>query len=245
MIHWAENDAGITGRKGRGTGGILTLALTFLVTSATGPASMAADPGTPHPHQGVLEPYQPVPPTVSLDEGQQKRLAEGKLVIMTIEKEDSGGTGIGVIDIAAPKDIVWSRIMGFAHYPEWIGPVKFCEVYHQAGDTTNTHVKISGFLYKYEYFLINVFWPRQSLMTWTLDYSRRSDFDDCVGVWYVEEHPEKAGWSRAWFSSDLKLNGPIPGFLMGFIKKKGIKDATKWVKEQSEIFGLKAAESPE
>ena len=218
---------------GWGKGGSLGTVLVCLTLTLSVPTSWAADPGKPHPHQGVLEPYEPTPLTVPLDEKQQERLADGKLVIMTIEKGDSGGTGIGIIDIAAPPDIVWSRIMGFEHYPEWVGPVKFCEVYHQAGDTTNSHVKISGFLYKYEYFLINVFWPQQSMMTWTLDYSRESDFDDCVGAWYVEEHPDQEGWSRAWFSSDLELNGPIPGFLMGFIKKKGIKDATKWVKEQS------------
>ena len=207
-----------------------TVVFSILAASCAG----AADAGKPHPHQGVLAPYEPVPLDIALDQEQLERLADGKLVIMTIEAEESGGTGIGVIDIAAPAAVVWSRITGFEHYPEWVGPVKFCEVYHQAGDTTNSHVKISGFLYSYEYFLTNIFWPETGMLTWTLDYSRESDFDDCVGAWFVEPHPEKQNWSRAWFSNDLKLSGPIPGFLMGIIKKKGIKDATSWVKEQSE-----------
>ncbi|MCK9995657.1 MAG: SRPBCC family protein [Candidatus Krumholzibacteria bacterium] len=218
------------------------LAVLFsLVLAVTTGSVIAGESVKTHPHQGILPPYEPVAMDIILDEEQLEKLADGKLVQMTIEDEKAGGRGIGVIDIAAPVDTVWSRIMGFEHYPEWVGPVDFCEVYHQAGDTTNTHVKISGFLYSYEYYLTNFFWPEQNMLTWTLDYSRESEFDDCVGAWYVEAHPDKDGWSRAWFSSDLKLNSPLPGFLMNFIKKKGIRDATSWVKEQSEI----AVQSPE
>lgn len=214
---------------------LLPAIILFLILIPAATPLAAADKDKPHPHKGVLTPYEPLAMDITLDQEQLERLADGELVQMTIENEDSGGTGFGVIDIAAPPDTVWSRITGFEHYPEWVGPVDFCEVYHQAGDTTNTHVEISGFLYSYEYFLTNVFWPEQDMLTWTLDYDRESDFDDCVGAWYVEPHPEKEGWSRAWFSSDLKLHSPIPGFLMNFIKKKGIRDAISWVKEQSEV----------
>lgn len=207
--------------------------ITVVVLSLGAALVWAADANQPHDHQGLLPPYEPVPPEIALDEKQQERLAKGKIVIMTIVNQETGGTGIGVVDIAAPTDLVWSRITGFPYYSMWIDPVKLCEVYHQSGDTINTHVKISGFLYKYEYFLTNLLWPEHDTMTWTLDYSRQSDFDDCVGLWFVEPHPTKAGWSRAWFSSDLKLRSAIPGFLMKFIKKKGIKDAISWVREQS------------
>jgi hypothetical protein len=215
---------------------IPVLAVIFcLVMVLTAGLVAAADDDKPHSHQGILPPYEPVAMNIILDKEQLQQLVDGELVQMTIEDEKSGGKGIGVIDIAAPTDTVWSRIMGFEHYREWVGPVKKCEVYHQAGDTINTHVKISSFLYKYEYFLTNVFWPEQDMLTWTLDYSRNSDFDDCVGAWTVETHPDREGWSRAWFSTDLKLKQPLPGFLMKFIRKKGIKDAISWVKEQSEI----------
>jgi hypothetical protein len=207
----------------------------FVFLSLAASLVWAADANQPHPHQGILPPYEPVPPEIVLDEKQRERLADGKIAIMTIEAEDTGGTGIGAVDIAATADIVWSRITGFDYYSLWVEPVKICEVYHQAGDTIKTHVKISGLFYKYEYYLTNVLWPEHDTMTWALDYSRESDFDDCVGLWFVEPHPTKEGWSRAWFSSDLKLRSPIPAFLMKFIKKKGIKDAVSWVKEQSEL----------
>lgn len=234
MIRWAGNDTGVRKMRGWKFKTFTTAAMVVAVVFSIMDANADADPNQPHPHQGVLTPYEPGPLGLKLDDDQLERLAEGKLVRMTIEKEDTGGTGVGVMDIAAPPDTVWSRIMGFEHYPEWVGPVDFCNVYQQVGDTTRTHVKISGFLYSYEYFLINVYWPEHQQLLWTLDYGRKSEFDDCVGAWFVEPHPTKGGWSRAWFSSDLKLNSPIPGFLMGFIKKKGIKDAISWVKEQSE-----------
>ncbi len=215
---------------------IWVLLFYLVFVASVGPVA-ADDTIEPHPHQGILAPYQPVALNIILDEDQLEELADGDLVQMTIENENEngGGRGIGVIDIAASTDTVWNRIMGFEHYPEWVGPVDFCEVYNQAGDTIYTHVKISGFLYSYEYFLINIFWPEQDMLTWTLDYGRKSEFDDCVGAWYVEVHPDKDDWSRAWFSSDLELNSPLPGFLMTFIRKKGIRDAISWVKEQSEV----------
>ena len=197
-------------------------------------AALAADAGKPHPHQGLLKPYDAGPLDITLDDEKLKDLAKGDLVIITIEDEDTGGRGIAIQDIAAPPDTVWSRIRGFANYPEWVGPVKEAEIYRTEGNDTFTRTKISGFLYKYEYFLINTWHPEHAMLTWVMDYDRYSDFDDCVGVWFVEAHPDKEGWSRAWFSSDLKLRAKIPGFLMGFIKKQGLKDATSWVKEQSE-----------
>lgn len=198
-------------------------------------AVFAADADKAHPHQGVLTPYEPGPLNFELDQKQQEKLADGDLVIATVETADTGGRGVAVLDIHAPIDTVWSRIMGFEHYVDWVGPVKIAGIYRQDGDDTFTHMKVSGFLYSYEYFLKNTWWPDHAMMTWVMDYDRYSDFDDCVGAWSVEPHPTKEGWSRAWFSSDLKLRAKIPGFLMKFIKKQGLKDATSWVKEQSEL----------
>lgn len=197
-------------------------------------SAFAADAGKPHPHQGLLKPYEPGTIKVELTADHHEKLAQGDLVIITIEDEDTGGRGIAILDIEAPPQVVWSRIRGFEHYAEWVGPVKEAEVYRTEGNDTFTRTKIRGFLYKYEYFLVNTWWPDHDTLTWVMDYERYSDFDDCVGAWYVEAHPDKEGWSRAWFSSDLKLRAKIPSFLMSFIKKQGLKDATSWVQEQSE-----------
>lgn len=117
---------------------------------------------------------------------------------------------------------------------EWINPVKIAEIYGRDENHTYSYVRVSGFLYSYDYYLKNSWWPEQNLMTWVQDYNRYSDFDDCVGAWYVEPHPYKMGWSRAWFSNDIKLRVKIPEFLMDFVKKQGLRDATSWVRKESE-----------
>lgn len=215
-----------------------TPAKAALLACAVGVASWsgsapAADPNKPHPHQGSIEGYDEFPEII-LTEDQLKELGKGKTVIMNFPTSESSGRGVAILDIAAPPDTVWSTITACEQHPGWVGPVKVCEIYEQKGDTTYTHVKISGFLYGYEYFLENRFRPEDRLLTWSLDYTRESDFDDNVGCWFIEEHPEKENWSRAWFSCDLALKSKIPGFLMKFAKKKALKDATKWVKRESE-----------
>lgn len=207
---------------------ILAVAVVVAVEPAWG-----AHRGRAHPHRGVLAPYETMP-EVQLDADQIERLAAGDLVTTTVPDADGNGRGVAVTDIAAPCDVVWSRILGFEHYPEWVGPVKELEVYARDGDTIRTRTVVSGFLYRYEYFLVNTYHPAEGLLTWTLDYDHESDFDDNVGAWSVRPHPEKPGWSRAWFSTDLKLRQPLPGFLMNWIKKQGLKDATSWVKRESE-----------
>ncbi len=210
-----------------------TTAFVMIVLVAVVLPASAADPDRPHSHTGVLPAYKSLP-EITLDPKQLDRLARGKLVTMTVVDAGGNGRGVAVIDIAAPCDVVWSRILGFDQYPEWVGPVKETEVYTRDGHVVHTRTKISGFLYKFEYYLVNTFYPDAGLLTWTLDYDRYSDFDDNVGAWFVEEHPEKEGWSRAWFSTDLKLRKPPPQFLMKWIKKQGLKDATRWVKRESE-----------
>lgn len=195
----------------------------------------ATDSQIPHPHQGVLAPYEIKALSFPLNEKQEKKLARGALVLSINMNAETAGRGIAVLDINAPVNIVWSRIRGFEHYVEWVGPIKEAEVYRRDRNHTFAYIRISGLLYNYEYNLRNSWWPEHNLMTWEQDNDRYSDFDDSVGAWYVEPHPSKEGWSRAWFSNDLKLRGKIPEFLMNFIKRQGLKDATAWVKKESEI----------
>lgn len=220
--------------RARKTVNLLALALAVAgATLAVSTSLLAADADKPHPHRGILPGYDDMPEIV-LDEAQLATLAKGDLVTMTIEGADGNGRGVAVIDIAALPDVVWSRIRSFEHYPEWVGPVKECEVLADRGDTVWTRIKISGLLYSYEYFLVNTFRIDENFMTWSLDYDRYSDLDDCVGGWFVEPHPAKDDWSRAWFSSDLKLRSPLPGFAMNEARSQALKDATAWVKRESE-----------
>jgi hypothetical protein len=71
-------------------------------------------------------------------------------------------------------------------------------------------------------------------MTWTLDYDKTSDFDDVSGHWHVAEHPTKADCTRVFYACDIKMAGSVPTPIINFIGKVALKQATSWVKKESE-----------
>ena len=76
--------------------------------------------------------------------------------------------------------------------------------------------------------------PSYATYTWTLDYSRESDFDDNIGHWQVMPHPTKPNYSRVLYSCELKLYKWIPEFIVNFLTKTALIESTTWVKRESE-----------
>jgi len=71
-------------------------------------------------------------------------------------------------------------------------------------------------------------------VTWSLDYDKTSDFDDVAGHWHLQDHPTKRGYTRVFYACDIKFKNPIPGPIMNFLTKAALKNATGWVKRESE-----------
>jgi len=69
-------------------------------------------------------------------------------------------------------------------------------------------------------------------MVWTLDYDKTSDFDDCCGHWHVT--PISETHTRVYYACDIKTKGHVPGPIMNYISKAALKQATGWVKKESE-----------
>jgi len=59
-----------------------------------------------------------------------------------------------------------------------------------------------------------------------------------VGYWFVEAHPSQKGWTRLYYSVEVRMKENVPGFIQDIATKTGLREATAWVKEQSEA-GLK------
>jgi len=78
------------------------------------------------------------------------------------------------------------------------------------------------------------FYPKQGSMVWTLDYDKTSDFDDVSGHWHVCEHPTKPECTRVFYACDIKMAGSVPKPVINFIGKVALKQATSWVKAESE-----------
>lgn len=212
----------------------------LLLLAAT---SMAADVDAPHPHQGLVEPYPSTPPPIALDAGQLATLARGESVLTQIEI-GSGGRAAAIQDIQAPTDSVIGRILDYRAYPRMVKHVALCEPYYEAQDEIRVRFILKVVGIGYEYFIKHTLHPappgadagqpRPHYVTWTLDYSRESDLDESVGYWYVEPHPEKEGWSRLYYSIDMRTRGWMPGFIRNMVAARGLRDATSWVKRESE-----------
>ena len=210
---------------------VWSLLIASLLTLSS--ASYAADASVPHPHQGKIQAYNGAPDVPILLPEDIAKLDKGESVTKQV-KEGSGGRGIAVQDVKASPEIIWSKIRDFNNYPGMVDNVKSCKIY----ETTDDHIKaafvISAVMMNVEYFIDHVYRPSEGYMTWTLDYSRESDLDDSVGFWRVEPIPNKPGWTRLFYSVEVRLKGWVPSIVEDMIATKGLPKATGWVKRESE-----------
>ncbi len=197
--------------------------------------ALAASEDTPHPHQGVVTPYNGAPPVLALSADDLATLATGAMIKKQIEAE-SGGRGIVVQDVNASPEVIWSRITRYDKYPQWVSGVLECAEYENQGERIKVRFLVGAMGTKVAYYVDHVYKPAEGWMTWTLDYTRESDLDDSVGFWRVEALPEKPGWSRVTYSVDVRLRGWVPGFIETLIAKRGLTQATEWVKREAEAI---------
>jgi hypothetical protein len=210
------------------------ITLMFAAASLLGSPALAADPDVPHPHQGIVAAYDGAPPIPDLTADDLEKLAKGKPVKKQVQME-TGGRGIAIQDVHATPEVVWSRIVQYAMYPEWVDGVFECEEYENTGETIKVRFKIGSFGVRVEYFITHTYRPAEGYMTWTLDYTRESDLDDSVGFWRVMPIEDKAGWTRVYYSVDVRLKGWVPKFIETMLAKNGLTKATAWVKRESEL----------
>lgn len=196
-------------------------------------SAQAADPLKPHPHQGIVTPFEGSPPRVTLSEEEEARLGQGEAVLTTLE-EKSGGRGTAVRDVKAPPEVVWDRIGAFDQYPDMVPRMTESEVYYRNGNDLRVRMVIRVMGLRYEYFIRHDYQPENGFVTWTLDYDKLSDLDESVGYWAVLPHPSEPGQSRVFYSIDMKTRGWMPGFVRRMVARQGLEEATGWVKTESE-----------
>eukprot|EP00538_Stauroneis_constricta_P004905 CAMPEP_0119568422 /NCGR_PEP_ID=MMETSP1352-20130426/38832_1 /TAXON_ID=265584 /ORGANISM="Stauroneis constricta, Strain CCMP1120" /LENGTH=245 /DNA_ID=CAMNT_0007617819 /DNA_START=52 /DNA_END=789 /DNA_ORIENTATION=+ len=196
----------------------------------------------PHPHSGVLKPYQPGAFDLKLDSSDEKCLEAGKPVMKQSTPKDGevGGGAICVQDVDAPREAVWSQILDYDKYKGKVAKVNEAKNYvvrkNSDGTSTVKTKMVLGVLpgYSYTAFYDHTLHPKQNSVVWTLDYEKTSDFDDVAGHWHVEEHPTKPGCTRLFYACDIKLAGAVPKPIVNILSKSALKTATSWVKKNSE-----------
>lgn len=211
----------------------------LLATSSVAGAALAADVAKPHGHHGVLKPYARPPPPLVLTEKEKARIESGKSAMRQLEGE-GGGRGMAIFRVDATPDVVWAVINDFGSYPKWIDEVKKCEIYKKEGGKIDVAFKISSFPVTIEYFIAHDYDMANRWGTWTLDYNRESDLDDSVGFWRVTPVEGDPNRSMVEYSVDIKIKGWVPDFVRELLVDKGLKQATNWVKVQSERKQLAA-----
>lgn len=204
-----------------------------LALAVVAPAAIAADATIPHEHKGLLAPYPRPPKPLVITDAERAVLATGKPVMRQAEG-GAGGRGLAVFVVDAEPDVVWSTIQEFKSYPKWIPEVSQCDVYRKDGGKIDVHFQIKSFPITLDYYIAHNANQAERWGTWTLDYGRQSDLDDSVGFWRVTEVAGQPKKAQVEYSVDIALKGYVPGFIRGILVDNGLKQATSWVKVQSE-----------
>jgi hypothetical protein len=164
--------------------------------------------------------------------------------IQTQIQSGTSGRGLVIQDIQAPTSIVWKKILDFDHYSQMVPKTLESKNYNivQLKPSKNdpsqiifTRMKIGFSIIHLEFFIKHLYYPALHSLTWTLDYSKKSDLDDSVGFWYVIPHPHHKTWSRVYYSVQVSLYDWVPKFVVDFMSTKALTDATTWVKKFSEL----------
>ena len=194
-----------------------------------------AHASTPHSHDGILQPYDGAPPEVALTELEQRRLRSGEPVYKRVEGSESDQSA-ALFRVDAPVGIVWSVISNFACYPQWVDGLAEAEIYRREGSDVFIRFRIEhGLAGSYTYYVHHTFATGQGRWTtWKLDYGRQSDFDDSVGFWRVRPATDNPQHTYVTYSAALRLKGWLPGLFESLLANNGLKQATSWVKLQSE-----------
>jgi len=156
------------------------------------------------------------------------------------ESSQEGGRVICVQDVDAPGPAVWNQILGLDEYVGKVSKLKECKNYSVESEGDGTmRIKtkmVIGVLpgYSYENYYNHCYTPTSSSLTWQLDYDKHSDFDDVSGHWHVEDHPNKTNASRVFYACDVTFKKSLPKPVMNFVSKSALKQATGWVKRESE-----------
>lgn len=202
----------------------------------------------PHDHQGIVSPFTPGDPKIPLNKKALEILASGKPYQTQIQS-GSGGRGLVVQDVDAPTDVVWGRILDYDNYAKMVPKTVESKNYKvqnvkptkkdPLSQIIYTRMKVGFPVLKLEFFVKHLYYPELNSLTWTLDYSKKSDFNDSCGFWFVIPHPDDDQRTRLFYSVEVSMFDWIPKFVVDFMSTKALTDATAWVKKYSEMEYLK------
>lgn len=222
------------------------LAFVLIVGTILAPFADASNFNKPHSHTGKVEPFQPGDPKINLDGKALGVLETGKPYQTQVVTPDGGGTALVVQDVNAPTHVVWGRILDYDNYasmvPKTIDAKNYNIIEHTPTKANNflekeifTRMKVGFPVLKLEFFVRHfVHIQHHKSLTWTLDYTKESDFDESCGFWFIIPHPDDPDKTRLYYSVKVGMFDWVPKFVVDFMSTKALTDATAWVKKYSE-----------
>jgi len=192
----------------------------------------ASDADKPHPHQGVLAPITRAPAAVQLTAEEVATLQSGERVEHH-SRGDDGGSGVAVQYISASPQTIWGTILSYHRYKDWVKNVRECSIYKRDGNDLYVDMQISVFGFRSGFYTRNTVRKDEGYMSWTLDYSRKSDVDDMVGYWRVEAVTTDPPLTKLEYSTQMKMKG-VPGFVVDYLTRDALGEGTDWVKLRAE-----------
>lgn len=143
------------------------------------------------------------------------------------------GSGFVVQDIQASPAAVMSKLASFDRYSELIPTVRRVEM----GETTPTRTKATFVLSKFciKADVVQRVDLEANTLEFTLDTVRRRPMRSMVlkeacGYWFIEEPPERPGYSRVWLSATLTVSRAVPNWLIDYASNRALPRATTWLK---------------
>jgi hypothetical protein len=179
-----------------------------------------------HPHTGKVTPFQAGDPGVKLNGSALKTLSSGKAHSTRIQSS-AGFRGISVQDVQAPTDVVWGKILDFNCYVKMAPKTAESEIYRTENLPYGqkriwVRMKVGHPMLKLQYFVKHLYEPKKDSLTWTLDYSKKSDFDDSAGHWYIAKHPDRPDHTRVHYSVEVSMFPWVPQFVMDIMSKQAL-----------------------
>ena len=197
---------------------------------------IAADPRHPHPHQGFLAKYERKAPSeyglTNALRGVSRERLQQKAVCRMLLLPSGYKRCTAIREVEAPADLVFARIIDLPAYPRMINGITRCDVYQRGFVSPRVrsvcaHYRVRELGVTLEAFMAHEFEVGRRCLTFSLDYSRRSDITDTVGYWYVERVDQN--WSRLYYSIDSSMPAWLPPPLRDALLNVAAKRATGWV----------------
>ena len=180
-----------------------------------------------------LPAFKGAPPKLTLEPEEVVSLKANKAVYQKIE-----GGGLVVFRVAASPQKTWDTIRDYPSYQKWIPEVQACTESRKEGDSPDVfrlEFKMKKFFFPFSYDVVHRLNEQEKWTTWVLDYDKVSfSLKDSVGYWRVTPVGGDDQASQVEYYIDMRLHPLVPGILKSFLQNRGLEDATKWVKKQSE-----------